>query len=74
MGKTILLRQAIQVLLGDGIDGRRILYVAFDELPSLRGIKEPVLAICRWFEHEILKGSSNASANSGRPEIGRAHV
>ena len=26
-----------------------------------------MLAICRWFEHEILKGSSNASANSGRP-------
>jgi len=67
VGKTILLRQAIQALLGEGLDGRRILYVAFDELPTLRGIKEPVLAICRWFEHEILKESFNASSNAGRP-------
>ena len=66
VGKTILIRQVMQALLGEGVDGRRILYVAFDELPTLRGIKEPVLAISRWFEREVLKESFNASANAGR--------
>jgi predicted AAA+ superfamily ATPase len=45
VGKTILLQQAIQALLAEGIEAKRILYVPFDELPTLRGIPEPILAI-----------------------------
>ncbi|MBN1553251.1 MAG: ATP-binding protein [Phycisphaerae bacterium] len=67
VGKTVLLQQAVQYLLSEGVENRRILYVSFDELPTLQGIQEPVLAITRWFEKQILKESFNASANRGRP-------
>ncbi|MBI5722429.1 MAG: ATP-binding protein [Planctomycetes bacterium] len=66
VGKTILLRQTIQTLIGEGVDSRRILYVPFDELPTLRGIQEPVLAISRWYEETILQESFNTAANKGR--------
>jgi hypothetical protein len=67
VGKTVLLRQAIQSLLGQGIDGHRILYMPFDELPTLKGITEPVLAISRWFETHILGETFNAAANRSLP-------
>jgi predicted AAA+ superfamily ATPase len=61
VGKTVLLRQVIEQLLGQGVGPTRILYVPFDELPAMRGIAEPVLAIARWFEEQILKSSFNES-------------
>jgi predicted AAA+ superfamily ATPase len=67
VGKTILLRQIIQAFLSAGISPHRILYVPFDELPTLRGIQEPVLAITRWYESEILGATFNASARRGKP-------
>ncbi len=67
VGKTVLLRQTILALLEKGVEPKKILYVAFDELPSLRGIDEPVLAICRWYEKEVLHGDINAEANAGKP-------
>lgn len=67
VGKTVLLRQTIRSLLDDGVTGRRILYVAFDELPTLRGIQEPVLAIARWYEEAVLGESFNRAANNDRP-------
>jgi len=67
VGKTVLLQQTIQRLRDEGVAGKRILYVPFDELPTLRGIKEPVLAISRWFEETILGESFNRAANEGRP-------
>lgn len=67
VGKTILLRQAIQALVTEGVAGNRILYVPFDELPTLRGIQEPVLAISRWFEREIAGDTFNALTNRGAP-------
>lgn len=67
VGKTVLLRQAIESLLGEGVEGRRILYVSFDELPTLRGIDEPVLAIARWFEDTVMGRTFNAAANEGKP-------
>lgn len=61
VGKTVLLRQIIETLLQQGIAPNRILYVPFDELPAMRGIQEPVLAIARWFEDRVLKCSFNES-------------
>lgn len=65
VGKTVLLRQVIERLLGQGVDPTRLLYVPFDELPAMRPIVEPVLAISRWFERQILKSSFNESARRG---------
>ncbi len=67
VGKTVLMRQAIAALLGEGVAPRRILYVPFDELPTLRGIQEPVLAMARWFEKEVVQESFNKLANAGQP-------
>jgi predicted AAA+ superfamily ATPase len=67
VGKTVLLSQTIQRLLEEGVAGKRILYVAFDELPTLRGIQEPVLAIARWFENRVLGETFNRAANEKRP-------
>jgi len=67
VGKTVLLRQIIQGLLAEDVVGKRILYVPFDELPTFRGIKEPILAILRWFEKQILGESLNQAANANRP-------
>jgi len=67
VGKTVLLQQAIRQLLSEGVEGRRILYVSFDELPTQRNVQEPVLAIARWFEKTILKTTFNKAAKDGRP-------
>jgi len=66
VGKTVAIRQLIEGLLSEKVDARRILYVPFDELPSLRGIAEPVLAIARWYENQILGASFNEGARAGR--------
>ncbi len=66
VGKTVLFRQIIEELLSEGIVSRRLLYVPFDELPTLAGIKEPVLAIARWFETEILRATFNESSKKGQ--------
>jgi len=67
IGKTVLLRQLIESLLAEGVSAYRILYVPFDELPSMRGIQEPVLAMARWYEKEVLKSSLNAAGRKGVP-------
>ena len=67
VGKTVLMRQIIQALLADGVAPYRILYVSFDELPTLRKIMEPVLAISRWFERSVAKITFNAMAHAGKP-------
>ncbi|MBN1656153.1 MAG: ATP-binding protein [Deltaproteobacteria bacterium] len=67
VGKTVLLRQTIQALLEEGVEANRIIYVPFDDLPTLRGIQEPILAISRWFESRILRDTFNQVANRGRP-------
>jgi hypothetical protein len=66
VGKTILLKQAIESLFGEGVDAKRILYITFDELPTLRGIREPVLAVSRWFENQILGATFNSMANHNK--------
>jgi predicted AAA+ superfamily ATPase len=49
----------IESLLADGVEAWRILYVPFDELPAMRGIQEPVLAISRWFEERVAQKTFN---------------
>jgi predicted AAA+ superfamily ATPase len=67
VGKTILLRQTIQSLLAEDVEPKRILYVPFDELPTLRGIQEPILAIARWFEKNVLRETFNQAASKRQP-------
>lgn len=65
VGKTVLLRQIMKELLQQGTDPSHILYVAFDEIESLAGIKDPVLSIARWYEQRIIKRSFNELAQNG---------
>lgn len=67
VGKTILLRQVMDSMLSEGVAGNRLLYVSFDELPTLEDIAEPILAIGRWFEDHILKTTFNAIDQQGKP-------
>jgi len=67
VGKTTLQLQIINHLLDEErVDPTRILRVQFDEIPSLRGIAEPVLAIARWFESRVLRGTFNQAARENR--------
>ncbi len=66
VGKTVLMRQLIEAFLAEGVDARHILYVSFDELPTLEDFREPVLAIARWYEANILHSTFNAEAHAGR--------
>jgi predicted AAA+ superfamily ATPase len=63
----VLLRQLIESLIAEAVNPQRILYIAFDELPTLRDLDEPVLAIARWYEREVLATTFNTAAHEGRP-------
>lgn len=68
VGKTTLQMQIIEHLTKDRkIEAKRILRVQFDEIPSLRALREPVLSIARWFENRILGCTFNQAAAAGRP-------
>jgi len=68
VGKTTIQEQVIdQLIRSKRVDPRRIMRVQFDELPSLRSVKEPILAIVRWFEGHILGSTLNEAAHSGAP-------
>jgi hypothetical protein len=67
VGKTTLLEQVIQHLLGEGVAPQRILRVQFDELPSLKGLDEPILTIAGWFQNRILGSTFNEAAHAGTP-------
>lgn len=66
VGKTVLLRQLMDSLLAQGVEPARILYVPFDDIASLRGVSDPILAISRWFESVHLGQTFNESARAGR--------
>ena len=67
VGKTTLQEQAIEHLLGERkCKPSQILRVQFDEIPSLRDLKEPVLAIARWYQNRILGRTFNEAAHEGR--------
>lgn len=68
VGKTTLQEQIIEHLLNnEGVKPRRIFRVQFDELPSLKGVGDPILALARWFESEVLREPFNALAQRGEP-------
>jgi len=68
VGKTILQEQAIEHLLHQRqVEARRILRIQFDEIASLRGLRDPILAIVRWFENRVLGSSLNEAAHAGKP-------
>ncbi len=67
VGKTTLQLQLIEHLLEEkGVTPGRILRVQFDDIPSLRGLSEPVLSIARWFENRILGRTFNEAAREGQ--------
>lgn len=66
VGKTTIQEQIIEHLIEkDGVRPERILRVQFDEIPSLRGLLDPILTISRWFEDRILQQSFNEAARAG---------
>jgi len=66
VGKTTLQEQTIEHLLRqEALNPKRIFRVQFDEIPSLRGLRDPILSLCRWFQDRILGGSFNEWAHRG---------
>jgi predicted AAA+ superfamily ATPase len=65
VGKTTLLNQVIDALLAQGVAGRRIFRVQFDELPTLRNVTEPILELARWYAATVLQKSFNQAAHDG---------
>lgn len=68
VGKTTLQLQIIEHLLNEEkIESKRILRVQFDDIPSLRGLQDPILGIVRWYENRILGMTFNQAAKAGKP-------
>ena len=67
VGKTTLLNHVIEALLQQGVAPRRIFRVQFDEIPTLRGLQQPLLSLCYWYQEQILGASFNACAQAGEP-------
>lgn len=65
VGKTVLLRQLLEQLVRDGVPPQHILYIPFDEIESLRTVRDPVLSIARWYEQHVLKSTFNELASQG---------
>ncbi len=67
VGKTTLQEQMIDHLLRvDHVEPNRILRLQFDEIPSLTGLKEPLLAIAAWHQNHILGKTFNEAAHAGK--------
>ena len=68
VGKTTLQEQVIEHLQREErVEPRRILRVQFEDMQSLRGLKEPLLVIARWYENRILGRTFNKAARDGKP-------
>jgi predicted AAA+ superfamily ATPase len=68
VGKTTLQEHIVDYLLHqENVNPKRIFRVQFDELPSLKKLKDPILCFCRWFESRILNGSFNEYARQNLP-------
>lgn len=69
VGKTTLQMQLIEQLGAEGYPASRIFRIQFDDLPSLRGVADPILTVTRWFEQRILESTLNAAARTGPPVL-----
>lgn len=67
IGKTTAQFHAIEELLAQPVEARRILRVQFDELRELGRFDSPILRIVEWFERTILGSSLNDAARAGLP-------
>jgi len=68
VGKTTLQEQTIEDLLRLGdVEPRRVLRVQFDEIPALKGLRQPLLTITDWFQNRILRQTFNEAAHTGAP-------
>ena len=67
IGKTTAQLQLIQDLLDEEVDPRRILRIQFDELDSLKKLREPILRVADWFERHVAPKRFNALARDGEP-------
>lgn len=68
VGKTTLQGHIIDYLLHqENVSPKRIFRVQFDDIPSFKGLKDPILCFCRWFENRILGGSFNEWASKSQP-------
>jgi predicted AAA+ superfamily ATPase len=68
VGKTTLQQQIIEHLLyTEKVNPKRIFRVQFDEIPSLKELKDPILNLCRWYENRVLGGSFNEWARKREP-------
>ncbi len=67
VGKTTLQEHIIDHLLQHGVQPKRIFRVQFDEIASLKGLRDPILSLCQWFEERILRGSFNEWARKDEP-------
>lgn len=60
VGKTTLQEHIIdQLLHREAVGPKRIFRIQFDDIPSLKGLRDPILSLCRWYEQRILQGSLN---------------
>lgn len=69
VGKTTIQEQLITAYLEEGVDPKRLLRVQFDELPPIKALKNPILALGRRFENRILEETFNEAAHAGRPAV-----
>lgn len=68
VGKTTLQSQIIEYLINEEkTDPKRIFRVQFDEIPSLKKVKDPILSLSGWFERQILRGTFNEWARNKTP-------
>ncbi|MBI2321651.1 MAG: ATP-binding protein [Chloroflexi bacterium] len=68
VGKTTLQEQIIdQLLRREVVRPQRIFRAQFDEIPSLKGVRDPILSLARWFEDRVLGGTFNEWARRGEP-------
>lgn len=65
VGKTVLMNQVIEALLGEGVSTKRILRVQFDELPGVAKLKMPILDLAQWYAMNILGKTLNQAAHDG---------
>jgi len=67
IGKTTAQLHLIEDYLAQGVRPERIFRVQFDELPAMRGFREPILRLVEWYEEAVLKRTLNEAARAAEP-------